>query len=261
MEETPEKILKFYGSRARFKSVNSEMPISFVAFDGYFPVIKLTDVVRRGLNHFENTRSDHLRIHRSMKNRINLASGILAESFKTPKTRRVYDRNMVSAPTIMTGYLTALMIQERGEYTEDQFKIQGPRRFRLVNEIDVMVLGVYDMSKISELDSTIEGSYTKWRMMSVKPEHTKLLISEKLRDVKWMKRHYSTVIRKHLIDETARVAESYQIPQEVVSINEMKNYIRMRSTIQTNSLMEIMKIDQDIKDEVFQKINLEKLFV
>lgn len=261
MDTANNKILKFYGSRARFKSIYSEMSISFVAFDGYFPVIKMVDVVRRGLNFFENTRSDYPRVHRSMKNGLNLASGILAESFKTPKTRRVYDRHLTNAPSIMTGYLTALMIQGAGKYSEDQFKIQGPRRFRLLNEIDVMVLGVYDMSKISELDSTIEGSYTKWRMMSVKPEHTKLLISEKLRDPKWMKRHYSSVIRKHLIDETARVAGSYQIPQEIVSVDEMKNYTRVRSTIETNSLMEIMKIDQDIKDEVFQKIKLEKLFV
>jgi len=262
MTETPEKkILKFYGSRARFKSINSEMSMTFVAFDGYVPVIKMADVVRRGFNYFENTRMDYPRIARSMKNNLNLVSGIIAESFKTPKTRRIFDRNKTNAPTIMTGYMTSLMIKEKGEYTESQFFMRGERKFRLLNEIDVMVLGVYDMSKISEIDSTIEGYHSKWRMINVDPKHVKLLVSEKLIDAKWMKVNYSTTIRKHLIDEVARIVAMYQIPQRIVSTDEMKNYTRMRSTIKTNSLMEIMKIDNDIKDEVFQNVELEKLFI
>lgn len=261
MDTANKKILKFYGSRSRFKSIDSEMSMTFVAFDGYVPVIKMADVVRRGFNYFENTRTDYPRIARSMKQNLNLVSGIIAESFKTPKTRQFFNRDKMSAPTIMTGYMAALMIKEKGEYTEQQFFMRNQRKFRLLNEIDVMVLGIYDMSKISEIDSTIEGYHSKWRMINIKPEHVKLLISEKLTDAKWMKLNYSATIRKHLIDEVARVVAEYQIPQRIVSIDEMKNYTRMRSTIKTNSLMEIMKIDNDIKDKVFQNVELEKLFI
>ena len=124
-----------------------------------------------------------------------------------------------------------------------------------------MVLGLYDMSKINEMESAIEGYRSQWRVISINPKHVKLLISEKLTNPKWMNVNYSATIRKHLIDEVASVVAEYQIPQRIVSVDEMKNYTRVHSTIKTNSLMEIMKIDSDIKDEVFQNVKLEKLFI
>ena len=258
--EEKERLIKFYGSRGRFRSISSEMPISFVAFDGYVPVLKMANIVRRNQNYFDNTIVDYPPIVRSMKGRLSIVSGMMAESFKTPKTR-IYDRIGANAPSLMTGYMSALMIKERGMYTEDKFSTRNHRNFRLLNEIDIMVLGLYDMSKINEMVSTIEGYHSKWRVISINPKHMKLLLSERLTDAKWMKTNYSATIRKHLIDEVATVVAEHKIPQRIVSIDEMKNYTRIHSTIKTNSLMEIMKIDNDIKDEVFQNVKLEKLFI
>ena len=237
----------------------AEMQIIFIAFDGYVPVLKMADVVRRNHNYFINTLIDHPSIRRSMKNKMNLVGGTMAESFKTPKTDR--NRLKANAPSLMTGYMSALMIKENGIYTENKFQTRNQRDLRLLNEIDIMVLGLYDMSKINEMVSTIEGYHSKWRVISINPKHVKLLLSERLTDAKWMKTNYSATIRKHLIDEVATVVAEYKIPQRIASIDEIKNYTRMQSTIKTNSLMEIMKIDNDIKDEVFQNVKLEKLFI
>jgi hypothetical protein len=241
------------------------MPLSFTSFNGYVPIMQMTNALSPNQNFFYHTRrDDRVFIQRSVKNLIQLDAGLHASCFKTPNHSLMemsYNQGK-DFPSIMTGFMSVLMIKENGNYTEKHFvpsKEIFKREFRLMNEIDIMVLGLYDKSKINEITSrsTLRG----WFDIFLNPAHIKLLISEKLGSTKWMKANYSTTIKKHIQTNLDKVIHNYNLPYEIVSNDELKQYTRIRSTIKTNSLMEIMKIDQEIKDDVFQKVKLENLFV
>jgi hypothetical protein len=238
----------------------NQMPIDFKSHGGYVPVIQMRKTFRKyQTNFFHSTRADYIRVSTRTKDRLYLAGNMASKTFKTPARNGRHG----DAPSIMTGYMTALMIKEAAQYTMSSLNIntRPHREFRLENEIDVMILGLYKMSKIKDITSEIyTGPYYRSEKRVLDSAHMKFLVSPKLYDSKWMKANYSIAIKKNLLDVLIETSRDYSIPIEKVSDEEIYRYIKVFSTIQTNSLMEIMQIDNEIKDAVFN-VKLEEALV
>jgi hypothetical protein len=114
------------------------------------------------------------------------------------------------------------------------------------NEVDVFVLPVIKTSDVPKIEITE-------RQVRFDPKLVTLLVSPRFRD-DYIPRNYNPTVAKYLRSELKRVSKLYGMEVKNVSDEEIASYTYNPFVIKTNSIFEIMEIDKQIKEKVYNEV-------
>jgi hypothetical protein len=225
--------MRSYGNRYDIKT-----SFSFTESDGYIPLFMLHRMVgvnvydifgatpytsygKRSIKHnirFNTTRSAH-----SIRNYLQVPNDTVG-SLRVPRTCR-----------ISFGFLSTFVTDIAPEYLSMGFSHTMLDSFLLLNDVDVLTLGLIRKSSIQN-----SVTYSK-NIIEINVEDMRWLISEdKMKPIKYMKDNYSPAVRTHMWTQINEISHKYGIVPEMVKDEEINKFFKFRSRFKTNSLQEVM---------------------
>jgi len=222
---------------------------------GKVPLLKLFSVVTGG-NDFFKVKEPML-MTSSVANRLNLGDSYRRFTFRKNMRSHMYMGNPES--TLVLSMLSVLGMRGKGEETISQGMMSqrgiysNPTRqsILVINPIDVFVLAMIDPKDISKINFEGEGNFIEFDS-----ELITLYVSEdKYKNPEYLDEHYNKTVAKHLRTEVTSFARKYNIKVEVVPDTILKLYYNNPYSVATNSVFEIMEIDEHVKEKVFKTVS------
>ena len=226
-------------------------PMKLVPHDGWIPMLIARNQYKSSKNPYFYKSWD-----RPVRSRVTgsinpLGTGMLLKYRKC--------RNYSTAPTtLFSGFLSVIGARQDFEYMSSSMFTDDPV-YRLVGDVDIFCLGLVKVSGLPDIQFS-KGS-SKWirrRVADVTfdPANVKILVStEKLRKTLFTKTHYTATVRKTILNELERAKRYYKITLEDVPEDYIEKFVIRPNSVRTNSIVEVMQLNNEIKDSVFSNLN------
>lgn len=220
--------------------------------DGLYPLLRFPYILKGDFNPYFSYVPSYARAR--MAGHIRLLSTCHTHKYRM-RNRGVF--------TFYSGYLSVLGIATSLDYLPASLKGQ---EFKMYGHPDIFCLGVVKNSKLPEFTTQFnDGRYGYSRVrkpmtistLEVNTDDVTILVSkEKLRKTKFTRENYSPTCRNEILYSLRRLErDNPGIKIEDVSEEYLRNFYSFPKSIRTNSLMETMEIEQNIKESVFSNLN------
>ena len=229
------------------------LPLRFIPQNRYYPLLSIPAMYRGYDNPYFQGVWNKRTISRISDNVSINSSGYLVKY----RRRGHYGESM----NIFSGFLSALGTSFDFEYSSSSM-MGKERSYRMKGDVDVFCLGLISSAHLPEL---LYGSstphyrrYSQRSTVSVRFDSSKvtiLLNVDKLRKAQFCKDNYTVTVRSTLLGEIKRFRQQYQTTVEEVSDEEIMKYARSPHAVRTTSMVEMMKIKEEIKGSVFSNLN------
>jgi len=229
-------------------------PLRFIPHDGYYPLIAIPPTYK-GYNNPYFYGSQNRRV-RSRLSWLNLTSSGIPFIYKKNRSWGGAFINFYS------GFLSVIASSDDFEYMPSSLFDRG-RKYRMKGEIDVFCLAVVKTSQLPTIEVGKESfrRYVNSRKVmrtELNLSHVTILVNEeKLRKSLFTKVHYTATVRKNILDQIKKIDNQTTVVIKDVSDEYLKSFVVSPKTVRTNSFVEVMKIDSEIKDSVFSNLNAE----
>jgi hypothetical protein len=161
-----------------------------------------------------------------------------------------------------SGFLSAIASSQDFDYMPSTL-FGNDRKYRMKGEIDVFCLAVVKLTKLPSI-SVKRETYRRYiharKVMrsDIKLKDVKILVNEeKLRKTLYSKTYYTATIRRNILDQIKYLDNNTAITVEDVSDEYLKSFVVSPNTVRTNSLVETLNLNTEIKDSVFSNLNAE----
>jgi hypothetical protein len=238
-----------YTSRSKDGMV---LPFRFTIQDGWYPLLAIPPTYKGVDNpYFPSMNGSRM----SSRVRISMSSSGL--NYKYKKGRRYG-----SSPVILySGFLSAMGVA--GDFDFMPSTLTGSKiHYRMKGEIDLFCLAVVPVNHLPEIGQVTHSVHSRYmktlNSIYVKTDLTKvkLLVStEKLRKSLFMKDRYTATIRTNILNQIKRLDTDSAITVEDVPDDYLNGFAISPNAVRTNSIVEIIQLDNEIKDSVFSNLN------
>jgi hypothetical protein len=168
--------------------------------------------------------------------------------FSRSMIRARYNNEDYNSRYISISMLSIFGIKDKLESGISNLKQGDSPNVNIYNNIDVFALAVIKKSNIRKIKNEKEK-------FIIDSQYIKILVSkEKFKSPKYMNINYNATSGRHLLREFNLYTNSNDIEQIVVSDEELKKFYYNPFALKTNSIMEAMEEDQNIKEVVFHKL-------
>jgi len=222
---------------------------------GRVPLLKLFNVITGSNDYFKvkNTRS----LATTVAYSLNLETSYKRVSFR--KNMRTYMHHGNPESTLILSMLSVIGIQGMFKETVSQgivlhrgvYSRPAPQNVLLNNSVDVFVLAMIDPKDISKINLNGEGNFIEFDSSLI----TLYLSEDKYKNPDFLDNNYNKTVARHLRNEVKAFTIKYGIKTEVVPDTILKLYYNNPHSTETNSIFEIMKIDEQIKNKVFETVS------
>ena len=222
---------------------------------GRVPLLKLFNIITGSNDYFKVKYMSHLTS--TVANMLGLETSYKRISFR--KNMRTYMNSNNPESTLVLSMLSILGIQGKFEETISQGLIQNRGIFSkppqqnilLSNPVDVFILAMIDSKDISKINLNGEGNFIEFDSSLI----TLYLSEDKYNNPDFLDEHYNKTVAKHLRTEVEIFTKKYGMKTEVVPDNILKQYYTNPYSVETNSVFEIMEIDEHVKEKVFKTVS------
>ena len=222
---------------------------------GKVPLLKLFSVVTGGTDFFKVKELTSMTT--SVANRINFGDSYRRYSFRKNMRNHMPMGNPQS--TLVLSMLSVLGMQGKTEETLSQgimsqrgiYSKPTRQNVLVTNPIDVFVLAMIEPKDISKINFSGEGNFIEFDSKLI----TLYVSEDKFKNPDYLDKHYNKTVAKHLRSEVTNFARTYNIKIEVVPDTILKLYYTNPYSVQTNSVFEIMEIDEHVKEKVFKTVS------
>jgi len=228
-------------------------PLEFIPHDGYYPLLSIPTLYKGKNNpYFHNI---HNRRIDCRLNKLHLRSS--GNTFVYRKGRSWAGPFI----NIHSGFFSVIASPQDFDYMPSA--LSGDRKYRMKGEIDVFCLAVVKLTKLPTISVTRENyrRYIHARKVmrtDIELKDVKILVNEeKLRTTLYTKTYYTSTIRRNILDQIAHLDKSTIMTIEDVSDEYLKSFVVSPNAVRTNSLVETLNFDREIKDSVFSNLNAE----
>jgi len=241
--------VKFTGNDYKYSSMS--YPLQFTGHDGLYPLLRLPVLYKGETNpYFDNVPS-------YAKGRI--SNHIRMKSTGYGHRYSIRGRGIV---TFYSGFISVIGIATNLEYLPSS--LSGDKRtYKMYGNPDVFCIGVIrpvHLPKITVMKSRYSFQGRRQIVADVDMKNVTILVSiEKLRKTKFLKEHYSLTARDAIIRNINTIVRDHNVTVKDVPDEYLKNFYSIPEGIRTNSIVETLNIENEIKSNVFS--NLEKLVV
>jgi len=229
-------------------------PLRFVPHDGYYPLIAIPPTYKGYHNPYFH--GSHNRRVRSRLSHLNLNSSGIPFIYKK---NRSWGGDFIN---FFSGFYSVIASPDDFEYMPSSL-FGNDKKYRMKGEIDIFCLAVVKTSQLPTITIQSERYYRyahKRKVMRTELDlnHVTIFVNkEKLRKSIFAKTHYTATVRKNILDQIKKIDIGSTITVKDVSDEYLKSFMVSPKTVRTNSLVETMRIDNEIKDSVFSNLNAE----
>lgn len=226
-------------------------PLEIKPHDGLYPLLRFPYLCKGPFNPYFGYLPSY--------SRARIAGHIRLATVGHTHKYRIRRRGVV---TFYSGYYSVMGIPTSLDYLPSSL---AGDKFKMYGEPDIFCLAVINTSKIPDIEFTTKFNDGRYRysktmhttQVELNTEDITILVSkEKLRKAKYSKENYSITARNEILFSLRRLALDFKgIKCLDVSDEYLRNFYSMPEGIRTNSLVETMRIESEIKDSVFSNLN------
>ena len=219
-------------------------PLNFNLHDGMYPLLRIP-VMYKGTNPYFGWIPSYSKAR-------------IAEHVRPSYPGYVHNYRIrrKGTATIFSGFYSVMGMSAAFNYLPSS--LMGTRSYKMCGEVDVFCIGVVKTNKLPKL--TFQDSQLRYVSGRVKieldPEDVTILISkEKLRKTKYVKEYYTITLRNEILWQLDKLTRHQGVKIEDVPDEYLRNFYSFPESFGTNSVVEMMKIETEIKNGVFSNIN------
>jgi hypothetical protein len=235
----------------RTMSHETSFKLGFVPYDGYYPLLRLPTNYRAKDNmYFEGVHKGWIK---------STISGLLYP-VGGGNYIRYKGRGHRIPMAIYTGYLSAMGLNSSVSILPSHILDLEEMQRVISGKVDIFFLAVSKMNDLPNIISYNNSGYGSRKHQSVEIEinskSVKILIStEKLKKTAFTNSNYTATVRKAIYRSLNDMVYRYNLKVEEVSEEYIEKFIQQSDTVSTNSIVEIMQMDNRIKENVFTNLN------
>ena len=243
MENKPENEIQILDNYRKHSGLIT-LPLKFVPFDGYYPLLAIPAYYRGTYNpYFTNIQNSRIDFRLS---KLNIACA--GKSFR-------YSKGTGQHMNISSGLYSTLASQVDFEFMPSA--LINTKYYRMKGDVDIFCLGIVKLAHLPEFN--IHGGVSRYRRKSatidLKMNEVIILVNEeKLRKTLYAKTYYTPTVRKKILDQITIADHTTSVTVKDVSNEYLESFLISPHTVRTNSLVETLKIDTEIKDSVFSNL-------
>ena len=229
-------------------------PLKFIPHDGYYPLIAIPPTYK-GYNNPYFHGSQNRKVHSRLSRLMLTSSGIPF----------IYKKNRSWGGAFInfySGFYSVIASPDDFEYMPSSL-FDSDRKYRMKGEIDVFCLAVVKTSQLPMVKVSRERYYRyanhrKIMRVDLDLNHVTILVNqEKLRKTLFTNTHYTATVRRNILEQIRIADKNTTIVVKDVSDEYLRSFVVSPQAVRTNSLMETIKIGDEIKDGVFSNLNAE----
>lgn len=249
-------ILTYLPLRSRFLSrttreLHCEWDDEFVSFDDLIPVLNIYSKMNPDF-------PDLLMISYYGNSHFRWSIYPALNGSKTGKSlyRRRHDGDQYF--NLFTGFYSAIGYSSI-EYGHLKVNISSQEKlFVRANTYDVFMLAVIKEPYRYEIDCDVYN-----RHLSIDKRDMVLLLNKEkfFKNDKFMKQNYTTTVRKYLKSFVEKVKNEGIIEIRVVSDDYISKFIRQGANLNTNSITEILKVQEEVLNRVFSTLKPKSIII
>jgi hypothetical protein len=225
-------------------------PLEFNVHDGYYPLLRLPTLYHGVENPYFHNLGKYARSR-------------VMDHIRLDGTGYSYKYRMKSkgVATLYSGFYSAIGIASNLEYLPSSI-LKDVRNFRMYGIPDIFCIGVVSTSNLPEIRfipnmSRYSRKYSTGQAeVTYYPDTITILVStEKLRKTKFMKDNYTLTVRREIFYRLEQLQKRLPFKIKDVSNDYLTNFYSVPDGVRTNSIVEAIKIENEIKSNVFSNIN------
>lgn len=228
---------------------NYSFPLEFKPVDGRYPLLAISNIIDPNGIFFS---SDHNTTTSVIKYKMNMDTG--GYQFNYRKQGAIWTD---SPMTFYTGYFSVMGLPKG--ILKLPSGLNNTANYRIYGTPDMFCMGVVPISKLPKVTVSKPLIQRTIRYVNARteldPETVTILISkEKLRKTAFARETYTITVRNTILKKIEKM-EKLGCKIEDVPMDYMDRFMFYPRTPQSNSLVEIMAMESQIKSEVFLNLN------
>jgi hypothetical protein len=231
-------------------------PLEFVPHDGWYPLPRMSTFYKGTKNPYFGNMGSYARSR--VSNHIHLKGPGYAYKY------RIRRRGVV---TLYSGLLSSIGLSKNLDLLPSSL-VGMNKIFRMYGEPDIFCIGVVKPSKLPELKLDGGGVVRKNRPfysrsgpsmeIIINPDDVTIFVSiDKLRKTLFMKECYTMTVRNEVLWQIKKLEDDLSNKIKIVDVPDeyLTQFINFPEQIRTNSMIEAMRIEEEIKENVFSNLN------